>query len=168
MTLPDERTDEPIRPDASHAAQFRLTTLLMAITLICVFLALWASAPGLAMSAAIFGFPAFIRTAIVARRRAEIGRPMSVVGKLTGFVGSLIVANVIANVVLVASFGTFCLVCVGGMGANMNESVALIMAGAASLVMTFVVGKVMYGWVRRRYRRDTLADDSAGRPVGRK
>lgn len=150
----------PVRvlSDGGHSqpaagSQFTLSTLLSVVTLLGVFFALFVSLPGLAIFLAIFSFPAFIRTAIVARRRKQIGRPMATETKVAAFFGSLMTAITIAVVVVVASVGTFCTICLAS-GKEEVIPVALLVAGTITLPILIALGK----WVRNRYRRDTLSD----------
>jgi hypothetical protein len=140
------------RPQAAppNRVQFTAATLLVGITLLCVFFALFVAAPGLAILLAIFAFPAFVRTAMVARRREELGRPMSSETKFVSFIGSMAAAALIAMVVVVASIGTFCTICLTS-GREEMIPVAALIAGGVTIPIVVALGK----WVRNRYRRDT-------------
>lgn len=155
---PDSKTprpDEPnvVEPVAGSGGQFSLATLFLLITLAAVCLALMAREPGLGIGLAILSLPAFVRTAMLVGRRRELGRPTSPVLKITSYVGSLLTVVLVSTVVLIASVGTFCTVCIG-LAKNHSDDgpivLALVLAGAATVAAIFGV----VAFIRWRWRRD--------------
>ena len=73
--------------------------------------------------------------------------------KVAAFFGSLMTAITIAVVVVVASVGTFCTICLAS-GKRRSDPGRLAGGGIVTMPILIALGK----WVRNRYRRDTLSD----------
>lgn len=135
--------------DQSRAAQFSLATLFLLVTLAAIFLAVTARDPGFAVGLAIFSLPAFIRTMMLVGQRRELGKQTPAALKIASFLGSLVTFSIASVVVVVASVGTFCGIC---LTAGTDKAVPL--AGLFALGATIAVIIVIAKWVGRRWRRD--------------
>jgi hypothetical protein len=140
-------------PSEASGGQFSLATLFLLLTLAALCFALMVREPGLGIGLAILSLPAFLRTAMLVGRRRELGRPTSPVLKITSYVGSLLTVVLVSAVVLIASVGTFCTVCIG-LAKNMSDEgpvvVALLLAGTATVAAIYGV----VAFIRWRWRRD--------------
>lgn len=156
----DNQTAEGISPivpkplefddfDKSRTAQYSLATLLLLITSAAIFLAVTARDPGFAIGLAILSLPAFIRTSLLVRRRQELGKQTRAELKIASFLGSLVTVTVASVVVVVASVGTFCGICL-----TAGTDKAIPFAGLFALGATVAVIIVIAKWVGRRWRRD--------------
>lgn len=135
--------------DRSQPAQFTLATLMFTVTLCAVCFALFAAAPGLGIGLAIILLPAFVRTLMIVQSRRSFGRKTSAELKIVMFLGSAVTALISSVVVLVASVGTFCGICLSS-GSSGSIPVALAVAGAA-VIGVFIM---LAAWYRSRWRRD--------------
>ncbi len=141
------------------AMSFSLTGLLLTITAIGVMLGIGISAPGMGISLAIFMIPAWIRTAMVVRRRKSMGYQTDAGSRVLLFVGSAVVTWMIAMVLVISCCVTFCAVCLGGYsltgpGAG-SEGVWILVSTVCTLIV--VTLGVYFGWriIAWRYRKDT-------------
>lgn len=137
---------------------FSLATLLVVLTSASVLCGLFAIEPGLGIVAAVLLTPAMIRTALVMRKREAAGLSVGPAQKVLLLAGSFVTTAVILTVVGIASFGTFCGVCLGIY--SLDESagtggLGFIVAAGAALVATGTVLGFVARWVRRRWHRDT-------------
>lgn len=140
---------EPERQSKNASLSFSIASVLLVTTLSAVFFSVLKMAPGLAILLAILSLPALVRTGLAAHRRSQLGKPISPMRKLLWFLGSLTVTTILVVVVLVASLGTFCAVC---LSANSPDAlpVAFILAGAVAISI-LIAGSY---WIRYRWRRD--------------
>lgn len=86
--------DEPANPyrapqPSSSPQQFRLSTLLLSVTVVALCVGLYRVAPGLIVVLLIFAVPALVRTASKSRRAAELGMPMSAGEKVASFLAGV-------------------------------------------------------------------------------
>lgn len=130
-------------------APFALPTLALWMTLAVVGLGVFIIAPGLALILAIGVMPALVRTALVVGRRSKSGEQIPNVEKVLLFLGSLGTSVVVAVVVLVASVGSFCAVCLTS-GKQSAVPVAILVA----VVVTGGVLFFLWKWIRHRWQRD--------------
>ena len=151
-------TDAPrgtgtLAPESSFSFTFSIASILLATSLFAVFFGVLAMAPGLAILLAVLSVPAFVRTGLVVHRRSQLGKPVSAARKFLWFLGSLTVTTTVVTVVLFASVGTFCAVCLGGASVvndpNKPVPFALLAAGIATITAIVLSAK----WIRRRWRR---------------
>jgi len=154
-----ESVKPPVRinPNRKFAGSFTLGSLFLAITLIAICLGIIAMAPGLGIVLAIISLPAFVRTGLVVQRRAALGKSVTPAQKVWWFLGSLLTSTVVAVVVLVASVGTFCAVCLGLVAVTTPKqdwTGAWIIAIVAAVVATSLAVWGMTKWMRYRWRRD--------------
>ena len=150
-SLPEETTGDvaTIDPSQGLSFTFSIASILLVTTLSAVFFGVLMIAPGLAILLAILCVPAMVRTGMVVQRRGQLGKPVPIERKVLWFLGSLMVTTIVATVVIVASVGTFCAVCLSA-GTEQAVPVALLVAGAVTLgVLTICIR-----WIRRRWRSD--------------
>jgi hypothetical protein len=140
-------------PPSAHRAQFTLATMLLLITLLSVCLGLFMIAPGLGILLAIASVPAFVRTGILVSTRDAMGRPTSGPRRIWLFVGSVLTTLVMGAVVLVASIGTFCGICL----ASGQESTIPI-AGVVAAATTAGAIVLILLWIRARWQRHVQDD----------
>lgn len=128
---------------------FSIASVLLVTTLCAVFFSVLMMAPGLAILLAILSVPALVRTGLAAKRRAQLGKPISPIRKLLWFMSSLTVTTILVVVVLVASVGTFCAVC---LTANSQDAIPVAFL-AAGVVAIGVLVASFYG-IQYRWQRD--------------
>lgn len=148
-----------IAPPSSEPISFGLSTLMLIVTLAAVCFGLLVQAPGLAIPMCVLLIPVFVRTVMVVRRREASGLPVSPMQKVGMFLGSFGVASLLAVVVCVAAFCSFCGVCLLAVSPDQKyggAGVALWGIGMCAAAAAAVVGIVFIAkWIRRRYVRDT-------------
>ncbi|MGB6043189.1 MAG: hypothetical protein WBF93_08545 [Pirellulales bacterium] len=153
------RPPDAIAPPRVEPISFGLSTLMLIVTLAAICFGLLGRAPGLAVPMCVLLVPVFVRTVMVVRRRQAAGAPVSAWEKVGLFAGSFGVASLLAVVVSVAAFCSFCGVCLlavstdksyGG-GETLAFGIGMCTAAAAALVAIVFIIK----WIRRRYERDT-------------
>lgn len=146
---------DDLEDDVPRGLQFSLATLLLVVTLVAVFLAVFALLPGIGIALAVLSLPAFVRTAnlIDARRRA--GRSTPFYFRAVSFVGSIIVSVFALSVVIIASVGTFCTVCLNtGSNRSGGGEMAILFALLLAAVATVGVVILLVKLIRWRFRRD--------------
>lgn len=156
---PSERQDagsrrEAVRrmkPDPAHASQYSLSSLLIGLTVLAIIFGIAGRAPGLGIAIAFCCLPAFIRTARLIRRREQLGRTTSTAQKVFSFVGSIVFAWIASAVVLIASFGTFCTICITGLGVG---GPIILISAAVAIVATIGVAMVLRWFSSSRWDRD--------------
>ena len=141
-------------PGEKFSFTFSIASILLATTLIAVFFGVLTMAPGLAILLAILSVPAFVRTGLAVHRRSQIGKPVSPASKALWFLGSLTVTTVVVTLVIVASVGTFCAVCLGGAGVMNDPNKPVPFAFLAAGITTVIALTLSVRWIRRRWRRD--------------
>ncbi|MBI3863626.1 MAG: hypothetical protein HY290_17180 [Planctomycetia bacterium] len=109
-------------------------------------------APGLWILLSIVAMPALVRTAMVVSHRSRQGGPVPAQRKVLLFLGSLGTSVVVLIVVLVASVGSFCAVCLGA-----GTEKAIPIAILASVAVTGGVVFALWKWIRHRWKRDVSA-----------
>jgi hypothetical protein len=145
--VPRRPTDRPF--------SYSLESLLLLVTLVAVGLGAIVNFPGIGIVVAILMAPAFVRTAMVIRRRDEIGRPVTRWQRVGLFFGSFATAIVILVLVVVASVGTFFTVCLGLFSADGTQDLALPLAMlSAGMATAAIIGFAVW-WIRRRWQHDT-------------
>ena len=163
LPAPNERQDAASRRDAvkrikhdpSHATQYSLSSLLIGLTILAIIFGIAGRAPGLGIAIAFCCLPAFIRTARLIRRREQLGRTTSTAQKVVSFVGSIVFAWITAAVVLIASFGTFCTICLTGAGAG---GPIILISAVVAIVATIGVAMVLRWFSNSRWDRDVDRD----------
>jgi hypothetical protein len=145
-----------MREDPSHGMQFSLSSVLIGLTVVAILFGIMAQMPGIGMLIAFCCLPAFIRTSLLIRKRERMGRPTSTERKVLSFVGSIVFALITSAVVLIASVGTFCTICLTG-GTKGGDSL-IIFSGTVALVVTLVVAYFLFKWSRSRWWRDVFRD----------
>jgi hypothetical protein len=146
-----------IKPEPAHVTQFTLSSLLICLTVIATIFGISGRAPGLGIAIALFCLPAFIRTARLIRRREQLGRPTSTTQKVFTFVGSIVFAWVASAVVLVASVGTFCTICITGANMNMGDEILLVSIVAA-IAVTLLAAIGLHKFSSSRWDREIDRD----------
>ncbi len=129
--------------------QFSLATLFLCLTLGAVMMGLFVIAPGLGIAFAILTVPAFLRTTLLVRSKESRGQLVPTERKTILFLSSIATSVVVLVVVLVASVGTFCAVCLSS-----GREATIPIAIAAAVVPTIGVVILMIVWIRHRWRRD--------------
>jgi hypothetical protein len=107
------------RPGPAHAPpQFRLSSLFLIITLVCVCLGLISIAPGLIVPLLVIVVPALIRTLSASQLWTHRGAQMTIVDKLAEFFTSEAFFTSLAIVVLIGVAGiiAFFAACLVGVG----------------------------------------------------
>jgi hypothetical protein len=151
---------EDFESNAKHGSQFSLASLFSVISLIAIFLAIFRRAPGIGITLCLASFPAFVRTALLARRREQIDRPLSTSDKIASFIGSLGVVLASATMLAVVAGVTFFFVCIGtisfGPGGTRNdpEGYIALVVFLGCVVAVLPLALILF-WVRARWRRDT-------------
>lgn len=144
------------------AGRFSLASLMMFVTLLCVVLGLFTIAPGIGVPFGLIMLVAWMRTAAVARRRAEHGFAVTRAERLQLFISSVSTAVALLAVTGVAGCAALvaaCFVCLytwDGFGANERAAPFGLIAAAA--VAAGIAIPAMLGIVKlidRRWRRDT-------------
>jgi hypothetical protein len=150
-SLPEAATGDAVRSDPSQRLSFTfsIASILLITTLCAVFFGVLMIAPGLAILLAILSVPAMVRTGMVVQQRGRLGKPVPTERKVLWFLGSLMVTTIVSAVVIVASVGTFCAVCLSA-GTDEAIPVALLFAGA----VTIGVVTICVRWIRRRWQSD--------------
>lgn len=136
----------PPAPVVGTQHQFRLITLFLIVTVICLCLGLWRSAPGLAIPLLIIAVPALARASAVSRRVAAGGKRASIGDFLIAFATSvaLVIVTIVAGIV------AFCIACVAalsGLGTQRVESIigAAVLGGLATMTVLIIAT-----WPRRK------------------
>ena len=153
----------PDKPSGSAGFNFSIASLLLLTTLIAIFLALFAAAPGLGVFLAVLSIPPFVRTLMVVNRRKAMGQQVSGGRKAGLFLGSLGVTLLITWATMFAAAIAFFFSCLGAFafldpgasgGANV-EAVFLWITIGFTLTFTGLVLWAFSFWIRARWRRDT-------------
>lgn len=145
-----------MRDDPSLGMQFSLSSVLIGLTVAAILFGIMAQMPGVGITIAVCCLPAFIRTSLLIRKRERMGRKTSTEHKALSFVGSIVFALITSAVVLIASVGTFCTICLTG-GTKGGDSL-IIFSGTVALVVTLVVAYFLFKWSRSRWWRDVFRD----------
>jgi len=83
-------------PASGGRLTFHLDSLLLTMTLVAVCAGVTRLSPGLGIAFAVISAPAFLRTAVAARRKRREGSRWSPIDKAVAFVGSLLVVVTVA------------------------------------------------------------------------
>lgn len=140
---------QAVRQNQSTPLTFSIASVLLLTTLSAVFFSVLMMAPGLAILLAILSLPALVRTGLAAHRRSQLGKPIPPMRKLLWFLSSLTVTTILVVVVLVASLGTFCAVC---LSANSQDAIPVVFLFAGAVAIGILVASSY--WIRYRWRRD--------------
>jgi len=146
---------EQSQPDAGHLVSYSLAELLVGTTLVAVLAGLFAYSPGWGILAAIIVAPVSLRTFLVLRARAKLGRATNRQQRIGLFFASLAVASamcaslsILLIVSLFALLGTVC---------NSDSAGGLIWLAFFLGTLVFA-GFCVFGffpkWIRSRWRRD--------------
>ncbi len=143
-----------IEPVSEEGASLFHSSLVVAPALLLVLLGVGLVWPGLGIVLAIVLVIPFLRTAALARRRAEAGAEDAFPFLVGSFVGSTLATFVVIAVVGVVGFGTFCITCFGvGVSTN-NIHLAVLGSGLLAIIVLIPVCRRLARWVRNRWRRD--------------
>jgi hypothetical protein len=145
-----------MRDDPSHGMQFSLSSVLIGLTVVAILFGIMAQMPGIGMFIAFCCLPAFIRTSLLIRKRERMGRKTSTEHKALSFVGSIVFALITSAVVLIASVGTFCTICLTG--GTKGGGGLIFFSGTVAVVVTVVVAYFLFKWSRSRWWRDVFRD----------
>ncbi len=145
----------PSRQELQSGLTFRLSSLMLTVTLISVCLGVGTMSPGLGITLAIFVTPAFLRTMFAARRRRMVGQPMAIGDKLAAFIGSLAIVLAISVSSSIAFYATCWVGFLGGAAASESAGAGnydplaygLITGMIVGLVMGLVVAVLMIRWL---------------------
>jgi hypothetical protein len=110
--------DSVQRHSPQSAMTFRLSSLMLTVTLIAVCLGIGRLSLGLGIALAILVAPAFLRTALAAKRRRNVGQPMGMGDKLAVFIGSLAIMMAISVSSAIAFYATCWAGFIGGAAAS--------------------------------------------------
>lgn len=152
--LPWVESAEPADP---QRFSFSLSTMMLLMTLASICLGLLVVAPGLGVVVCVILLPVYIRTMMVLRKREAQGMDVSPAAKISLFLGSFFTALVVSTVVLAASFGTFCLVCLtsyGVAGGRGGEEPYMLLSFLVAGGVTLLFARRLVKWIRWRYQRD--------------
>lgn len=154
---------EPPPIPANVNRTYSLSTLFLIMTVAAVCFGVIGAAPGLGIFLTLFMLPPLVRTAMVVRRKEEMGEHVSTGKKIALGASSFLVCIIFATIVTVASVGTFCAVCLGVVSSANNQSmasaeVAIPVAGLAAVGATVLVILFMARLIRARWRWDTRPD----------
>ncbi len=132
---------------------YSLSTLFLAVTVVCVFCGLIAAAPGLGIPLAVLITPALIRSLTAIRIQQSEGVRATVESKISIFFSSL---GVMILVLIAAGAAFFAACSVVGFGAlsTSPSASAIILAFGAGTFMALVVGVLIMvrTWPRRKNR----------------
>jgi hypothetical protein len=139
----------------SGSFQFGISSLLLLITLVAIICSVIKMNPGIGIVVAGLSIPALVWTIIVAIRRGQSGRPMSVAGKA----GVFVLAMLLFLGIVVAVVGAFLIalfaICAagnngrGGFGGDPVTAI-LLASGAALVVVIFCALGLWTIWRRSR------------------
>lgn len=135
----------PAEPHFLSASIFRTIAVLLVILGTIIL------APGMGILLACALCAPFVRTVLVARRRAERGYEDAFPTTVSLFLGSMGVTFVILVTVGVTAFVTFVLACISGDSTPEGFWTAFVVLFLALLVPPCWV---FWKWVRRRWKRD--------------
>jgi len=137
---------------------FSLATMLLMITLASVGMGLLVALPGLGVLACIVMVPVLVRTVRVVRKREARGKEVSSSEKISLFVGSFVVSTVLAIVVGVAAFCSFCGVCLTLVSSSDPKALPIALGvcglGIGAIFLAFRISK----WNRQRFQQEIEAD----------
>jgi hypothetical protein len=129
------------RSNAAAAApvQFQLSSLLLAVTVVCLCLGLLRMAPGLVVPLLVISVPALVRALAVSRRATTAGMPMAAGAKIGAFITSLC----IVVLVLLAGCVAFCMACFAAFATTSGQNILIVLvtgalAGVALMAATFI------------------------------
>ncbi len=147
-------------PTVELGSTFGATSTLLIVGYILLSIALFITMPGLGILAGVFAGPALIRARMVQKKRAERGVKDSLVGRIALFASSLFTILVIFVLVIVASVGTFCGVCLTAAGTGgVPDDLVIWLAGGAALIAFIFAVILGVRWFRFRWWRDTFEDN---------
>ena len=146
-------------PRGGQHATFRLSSLMLTVTLIAVCLGIWQLSSGLGIFFAIIVAPAFVRTAITAVRQRRLGEPMEIEDKIITFVASIGVVVSVAVASGIAFLVTCWTACAGVVAVSESTGIrtgagiwASILAGTvAALIVAVLLFRAT--WPRDRSRK---------------
>jgi hypothetical protein len=138
------------------AGGFSLASLMMFVTLVCVAFGLSTIAPGVGIPLGVVLLIVWIRTAAVARLRAQRGLALNRSERMQMFLSSFGVAVLLIAATYIAGWAAFvaaCFACAAasGIGGEALQMTAFAL-GAAAIAIPVLIG--MAKIIRRRWRRD--------------
>ncbi|MCA9190521.1 MAG: hypothetical protein KDB03_02115 [Planctomycetales bacterium] len=144
---------------ASGSSRWRPDAWLLTATLIVVSVGTLLTSPGLGLLVVLLATPAFVRTAVAARRRSTVGAPLSAGEKFLSFIGSLLVVITVAISAGVAFFLTCWVGFCGSLALSMAspnlkslENQSFMIGILSGLVVGLLVAGLMF-WMMFPSRR---------------
>jgi hypothetical protein len=146
--------------DSTHlgetASGFSLASLMMFVTLVCVVFGVSTIAPGVGVPLGIALLIVWIRTAAVARLRAQRGLALTRSERMQMFLSSFGVAVLLIAATYIAGWAAFvaaCFACAAASGiGGEGLQITAFALGAAAIAIPVLIG--MAKLIRRRWRRD--------------
>jgi len=164
--LVDPEASAVIFAPQSFWGRFSWPTALLAVGWLILFAVLLTYSPGLAIVQVIVTTPPLVRTLMMARKRATLGRETSLSQTLGMSAMSLGATLMIGFLGLISAVGTFFTVCLGMLavgsatgllnqpGTSIWPIVTLAISGLAAVLSVGVVVRAFRGQLRRRWNRD--------------
>ena len=131
---------------------FKLSSLMLLVTLLAVCFGAFRIAPGLAIALLIIVTPAMVRTFVSGARRKQRGEQLSIGDKVLSFAGSLSIMLLIAVAAGISFFATCWIACFGvaAIGSEGGSAIAAGLIVGALVALALSIGLFVLSWPRRR------------------